>query len=212
MSSPSRPGYPITELIAARRSPFGFDDRRVPDDDLRSLFEAARWSASANNEQPWSYIVATRDQPEEHSRMLSCVEDVNLPWARFASVLMLGCVRMSLDGTGLPYVTAEHDLGLASANIVLEATARGLGVHQMTHIHRDRARQLYQVPEGVRVVAGLAVGYAGADGRLADAYQQEDLTSRPRKPLDTFIFSGTWLHASPLVSTGLEQPAASFGY
>ena len=212
MSGSSRPGYPVADLIAKRRSPFGFDDRRVSEDDLRSLFEAARWAASANNEQPWSYIVATRDQPEEHSRMLSCVEDANLPWAQFASVLMLGCTRMSLAGTETPYVTAEHDLGLASANIVFEATARGLGVHQMTHIHRNRARRLYQVPEGVKVVAGLAIGYAGADGRLADSYQQEDLTSRPRKPLDAFVFSGTWLNTSPLVRNGARQPAASFGH
>lgn len=212
MSDLSSPGYPVVDLIARRRSLFAFDDRRVPEDDLRSLFEAARWSASANNEQPWSYIVATRDQPEEHSRMLSCVEDVNLSWARFASVLMLGCTRMSLEETGLPYVTAEHDLGLASANIVFEATARGLGVHQMMHIHRDRARRLYQVPEGVKVVAGLAVGYAGADDRLADSYQQEDLTSRPRKPLDAFVFSGSWLNTSPLVSYDAGQPAASFGH
>ena len=93
--------------------------------------------------------------------MLSWVEEVNQPWARFASVLALGCGRLTLERTGLAYETAEHDLGLASANLVFEATARGLAVDQMIHIHRDQARQLYQIPEGVKPVAALAIGYAG---------------------------------------------------
>jgi nitroreductase len=193
------PDYPINDLIAKRWSPFGFDDRRVSEEDLRALFEAARWSASANNEQPWSYIVATRDQAEEYQRLLSCVEKVNQPWARFASVLMLGCARLTLEHTGLAYQTAEHDLGLATGNLVFEATARGLVVHQMIHIHRDRARRLYQIPEGVKPVAGLAIGYAGNPSRLGLHYQHEDLVRRPRKPLDSFIFSGSWLEVSPLI-------------
>src|SRR5277367_2056882 len=71
MVQPAGPDYPINDLIAKRWSPFAFDDRRVSDDDLRALFEAARWSASANNEQPWSYIVATRDQTHSSSSALS---------------------------------------------------------------------------------------------------------------------------------------------
>jgi nitroreductase len=94
---------------------------------------SARWSASAANEQPWSYFVATRDEHAEFARLLSCVADVNLPWAKFAAVLMLGCARLTMEHTGEPYETAEHDLGLASANLVFEATARGLRVHQKSH-------------------------------------------------------------------------------
>jgi nitroreductase len=113
---------------------------------------------------------------------------------------MLGCARLTLERTGEPYETAEHDLGLASANLVFEATARGLGVHQMIHIHRDLARRLYQIPEGVKPVAGLAIGYAGGGERLPDALRKEDLTRHPRKPLDAFVFSGSWAQASSLVA------------
>jgi nitroreductase len=200
MSVPTLSTYPIQPLIADRWSPYAFDDRRVAKEDLVALLEAARWSASAANEQPWSYFVATRDEPAEFARLLSCVEDVNLPWAKFAAVLMLGCARLTLERTGEPYETAEHDLGLASANLVFEATARGLGVHQMIHIHRDLARRLYQIPEGVKPVAGLAVGYAGGGERLPDALRKEDLTRHPRKPLDAFVFSGSWAQASSLVA------------
>ncbi len=199
MSGTITPGYPIQTLITDRWSPFAFDDRPVAHEDLLALLEAARWSASAANEQPWSYVIATRDEPEEHARLLSCVEDVNMPWAKFAPVLMLGCARLTLEHSGQPYATAEHDLGLASANLVFEATARGLGVHQMIHIHRERARQLYQIPEGVKPVAGLAIGYAGADGRLSESFRKEDQIRRLRKPLDSFVFTGSWSEVALLV-------------
>jgi nitroreductase len=199
MSVSATAAFPINELIASRWSPFAFAGRSVSEDDLRALFEAARWSASAANEQPWSYIVATRDQPEEFARMLSCVEDVNQPWAKFAPVLVLGCTRLTFEHTGLPYATAEHDLGLASANLVFEATARGLGVHQMIHIHRDRAKELYEIPENVRPLTGLAIGYAGDESRIPQSYQQEDRVRRQRKPLDTFVFGRKWATISPLV-------------
>ena len=58
------PDHPIHELLAKRWSPYAFADRPVPEDDLRSLFEAARWAASSYNEQPWSYIVATKEDSE----------------------------------------------------------------------------------------------------------------------------------------------------
>ena len=67
------PDHPIHELFVKRWSPYAFSDQAVPEEDLRALFEAARWSASNFNEQPWRYIVATRKDPEEFERLLSCL-------------------------------------------------------------------------------------------------------------------------------------------
>lgn len=69
--------YPVDELIARRWSPYAFDDRPVSQSDLRSLFEAARWAPSSYNEQPWSYIVATEEDPEPFERLLSCLVEAN---------------------------------------------------------------------------------------------------------------------------------------
>ena len=88
------PGYPIQKLIAQRWSPYAFSDRPVSDDDLRSLFEAARWAASSYNEQPWRYIVASKANPEEFERLLSCLVEGNQVWARAAPVLALGCTSL----------------------------------------------------------------------------------------------------------------------
>jgi nitroreductase len=64
--------YPIHRLLSDRWSPTAFSSRPVPDEDLRSLFEAVRWTASSYNEQPWRYILATQADHEGFERMLSC--------------------------------------------------------------------------------------------------------------------------------------------
>src|SRR5437763_3225156 len=158
--------HPVHDLIAARWSPYAFAERPVAKADLLSLFEAARWAPSSYNEQPWSYLVATRDEPEEFGRLLSCLVEGNQVWAKAAPVLALGCTSLHFVRTGKPNAAAVHDLGLASASLLLEATARGLVVHQMIGIQPDRARELYQIPEGVQPLTGLAIGYPGAPAAL----------------------------------------------
>ena len=191
--------HPVHELIAARWSPYAFADRPVSREDLLSLLEAARWAPSSYNEQPWSYLVATRDEPEEHARLLSCLVEGNQAWAKAAPVLALGCTRLTFVRNGQPNAAAVHDLGLSSANLVLEATARGLAVHQMIGILPDRARQLYAVPEGVQPVTGLTIGYAGDAAVLPENLRPRDAARRPRQPLSAFVFAGKWGTASPVV-------------
>src|SRR5437763_15662504 len=194
--------HPVHDLIAARWSPYAFAERPVAKADLLSLFEAARWAPSSFNEQPWSYLVATRDEPEEYARLLSCLVEGNRAWAQAAPVLALGCTSLNFTRNGQPNAAAVHDLGLASASLVLEATARGLAVHQMIGILPDRAREVYQIPEGVQPLTGLAIGYAGDPAALPEKLRERDLARRPRKPLTAFVFTGRWGMAAPLVGKG----------
>jgi nitroreductase len=194
--------HPVHDLIAQRWSPYAFADRPVSREDLVSLFEAARWAASSYNEQPWSYLVATREDPGEFARLLSCLVEGNQAWARAAPVLALGCTSLNFTRNGQPNAAAVHDLGLASANLLLEATARGLLVHQMIGILPDRARELYQIPEGVRPLTGLAIGYAGDPASLPENLRTRDAARRPRKPLASFLFTGKWGAASPYAAQG----------
>ena len=192
--------HPVHELIAARWSPYAFADRPVPKDDLLALFEAARWAPSSYNEQPAGYLVATQGEPELFAKLLSCLVPGNQVWAKAAPVLALGCTRLTFARDGKPNAAALHDLGLASANLVLEATARGLAVHQMIGILPDRARELYQVPADVQPLTGLAIGYIGDPAALPEHLRARDAARRPRKPLSAFIFGDRWGTASPLVS------------
>jgi nitroreductase len=187
----ARPDHPIDDLIASRWSPYVFADRPVPEEDLRSLFEAARWAASSYNEQPWRYIVATTADPEEFERILSCLVELNQAWAKHAPVLALGVVSSQFERNGNPNRVANHDLGLASANLTLEATKRGLSVHQMAGIEPERARELYHIPEPFEAFTALAIGYPG-EADADDDLGKRDLSPRTRRPLAEFVFAGDW--------------------
>jgi nitroreductase len=193
------PAHPIHELIARRWSPYAYADRPVSDTDLRSLFEAARWAASSYNEQPWSYIVATKANPSEFERLLSCLVEGNQAWAKNAPVLGLGCTSLLFKLNGKPNAAAIHDLGLASATLTIEATVRGLFVHQMIGILPDKARELYKVPEGVQPLTGIAIGYAADPQTLPENLRPRDLSPRTRKPLAEFVFGGEWGKKSGVV-------------
>jgi nitroreductase len=199
LSKQGSPDHPIYELFVKRWSPYVFSDQPVPEEDLCALFEAARWSASSFKEQPWRYIVATWKDPEGIERLLSCLDEWNQPWAKSAPVLALGCAALKFARNGQPNTAAEHDLGAASTYLSLEATARGLLVHQMIGILPDRARELYQIPDGFRPLTGLAIGYAGDPNTLAEKYKDLHLGPRHRKPLAEFVFGGRWGTTSDIV-------------
>lgn len=191
--------HPIHELIAERWSPCVFDSRPVSEGDLRSLFEAARWAPSCFNEQPWNYIVATKDDPAEFERLLSCLNEKNQDWAKAAPVLAIGVISLRFKRNNKENRAAAHDLGLASANLSVEATSRGLYVHQMAGILPDRARELYHIPEDAAAWTGLAIGYKADPTTAPEALKERDTTPRTRKPLNEFVFTGSWGTSSPMV-------------
>jgi nitroreductase len=200
--------YPIHELLAGRWSPYAFDDRPVPEGDLRSLFEAARWAPSSYNEQPWSYIVATKEDPDQFELLLSCLVEGNQVWAKAAPVLALCVVSLRFMRDAKDNRAAVHDLGLAAGNLLVEATARGLFVHQMIGILPDKARELYGIPEGFEAWTGIAIGYRGDPTSLPDTLKARDLAARQRKPLREFVFSNKWGNPSALVLRQLRRQSA----
>ena len=200
MSRQAKTDHPVHELISKRWSPYGFSDRPVSKSDLQSLFEAARWAASSYNEQPWRYIVATKEDPGEFERLLSCLVEPNQEWAKAAPVLALGVAGLRFARNDKPNTVAVHDLGLAAGNLTVEATARGLVVHQMAGILPDRAREVYAIPEGYQPFTALAIGYAADPDTLSDEMRKRDLGERTRLPLREFVFAGQWGKSSELAT------------
>src|SRR2546426_5475838 len=153
--------YPIHDLLRKRWSPRAFSSRPVEPDKLRSLWEAARWAPSSYNEQPWSFIVATKEDEAEYARLLSCLVEGNIQWAQHAPVLMVSVARLSFDEDGNPNLHAFHDVGQAVANLIVQATALGLVVHQMAGIFPDKIRELYGDRKSTRLNSShLVISYA----------------------------------------------------
>lgn len=192
--------HPIDDLIARRWSPYSLTGAPIPQQDLCSLFEAARWAPSSYNEQPWRFFVAERADAEEFQRLLSCLVEANQVWAQHASALVIAVTVRRFARNGKDNLACEHDLGLAAANLSVEATALGIAVHQMIGIDRDRARQVLGIPDDATPLTAIAIGYAGPTPQpLQEELVQRDRAPRTRKPLSDFVFRAGWGTASPLV-------------
>ena len=192
MNKEASTSHPVHELIRRRWSPRAFASRPVDAQTLGSLLEAARWAPSAMNEQPWTFIVATKEQPDEYARLLDCLVPGNQVWARQAPVLMIAVAKLRFDRNDKPNRHAFHDVGLAAAQLTLQATALGLGVHQMGGIDVGKIRETYAIPESHEPVTGIAIGYPGDPDTLPEKLRESELAPRQRKSLDEIVFSGTW--------------------
>ena len=184
--------YPIHELMEKRWSPRAFSGKAVSAEALGSLFEAARWAASCYNEQPWRYIVARKEDPDEYDKLMSCLVEGNQVWAMQAPVLMLAVTKKTFTFNDKPNAHARHDLGLATAGIMLQATALDLYVHAMGGILPERAAEIYQVPDNFQVATGIALGYLGDPESLAEPMKATELEARVRKPLKDIVFGSSW--------------------
>ena len=182
----------VHELIRRRWSPRAFADRPVDPPALRSLLQAAQWAPSSYNEQPWAFVVATRDAPESYERLMGCLVPYNQNWAKSAPVLAVSVAKAAFDRNGKPNLHAFHDVGLAVAQLTLQATAEGLAVHQMAGFDADRARRALEIPDGWDPVAAIALGHPADPETLPPDVRDKELAERERKPLSEFVFSGTW--------------------
>ncbi|HWT79061.1 MAG TPA: nitroreductase family protein, partial [Candidatus Methylomirabilis sp.] len=126
-----------------------------------------------------------------------CLVEGNQVWAKAAPVLALGVANLKFSRTGKDNRAALHDLGLAGGNLLVEATARGLHVHQMIGILPDKAREVFGIPAGWEAWTAIAIGYLGDPTSLPDDLRQRDGTPRQRNPLSQFVFSGQWGNPSP---------------
>jgi nitroreductase len=191
---------PIHELIRERWSPRAFANEAIAPGILRSLFEAARWAPSSNNEQPWAYLVATKDNKENFAKTLSVLVEFNANWAKSAPVLAIAVAKLAFAKNNTPNRNAPYDLGAATALLSMEATARGLAVHQMAGFDPEKARQVFGIPSGWDALAALAIGYPGDPASLPQPLKDRELAPRTRKTVAEFVMSGHWEHTAPFLS------------
>lgn len=186
--------HQIHPLLASRWSPRAFAAQPVERAKLLSLLEAARWSASGNNRQPWRFIVAQRGE-EGFERMAGVLNSSNAEWAAAAPMLVLVAAKTTTDdGQFNPY--GYYDTGLAVQNLTVQATALGLHVHQMGGFSKERARTEFGLPEGYQPIVAAAIGYLGDPDTLPERRREAELSPRVRKPLREFVFEDAWGQAA----------------
>jgi nitroreductase len=171
----------IHDLLKQRFSARNYNGVRIPEADLISLFEAARWAPSSYNDQPWAFILARREDAEGFERMLSCTGG-NRPWCEGAGAL-LACVTMKNLRRGKPNPHGRHDLGLAIMAMAVQGVSLGLQMREMAGVEREKMAALYKVPDTHDIVSGLAIGYTD---------EKAENLGRERQPLKDFVFEGSW--------------------
>lgn len=190
---PKRPGktsVPITDALAHRWSPYRFhSEKDVEAADLQGVLEAARWAPSSYGEEPWRFIVARREDPHRQALEDSLME--GNAYARRAAILMVTLAKATFTRNGKPNRVALHDVGLATGNLLAEATVRGLITHPMGGFDKEAVRAAFRVPEDYAPVTVIALGHH--DPELEEELlTRREARERKRRPLAETTFGGTF--------------------
>jgi nitroreductase len=184
----------INELIQMRWSPRAFDPGKpISHDGLLALMEAARWSPSCFNDQPWRFVVCNKTTDEvawQHA--FATLVEKNQLWAKNAPVLILSVAMKNFNHNGKPNRWSMYDTGAACTSLSLQATAMGLSVHQMGGFNADLAREVFQLPDDCEPMAMMAVGYQAEVDVLDEDFKAAELSERGRAAVDERFYAGTW--------------------
>lgn len=181
--------FPLEARIAARWSPRGFDQsHELSRDDIGSLLEAARWSASASNSQPWRFIVTVRGS-EDFMRVTRSLKGANAEWAPRAAALIVACAR-TVDAQGRSLRWAAYDLGQSVAWLTAQAESMGLSVHQMGGFDPEAIARDFDLATDIEPMSVVAVGRFDANAMLADELRVREAAPRERAPLDDLVLRG----------------------
>ena len=182
--------YEVDELFLDRWSPRAMSGEPVTEEELLTLFEAARWAPSSFNNQPWRILYARRDT-EHWPVFLGLLVEGNRVWAKDAAALLLFVSKETFDHNSKPYPTHSFDTGAAWENLALQATLSGLVTHGMQGFDYERARAELNIPEGFRVEAMVVVGRPGDPASLPEKLREKEMPSG-RKPLSEITCEGTF--------------------
>ncbi|HXM43287.1 MAG TPA: nitroreductase family protein [Bryobacteraceae bacterium] len=190
--------HPVLEVIRSRWSPAIYSPQTVEPQKLLRILEAARWAPSSYNAQPWSFLVARKEEPEEFARMLSCLMPLNVVWAQHVPVLMISVAKLHFDHNGAVNRHALHDTGIATGFLMLQAASLGVLAHGMAGFDPAKARELYAIPESHEAVAAIGLGYPGEEQGASEELRKRN-QHRPRRTLNQFVFAGRWGQPLPLL-------------
>lgn len=191
MNKPADNGHPLHDLLRDRWSPRSFSQRPVEPEKIASLFEAARWSPSGANLQPWKFLFVTRNESSAYDRLVATLTERNQQWASTVPLLILAVAqRVAEDGRENPW--SHYDLGQSVAHLTMEAVALGLAAHQMGGFDIEKARAAFGIPDGFDPITVVAVGYAGDPESLPEEFRERERAPRSRQTIEEFVFDSEW--------------------
>jgi len=191
MQKPADTQYAIHDLLKNRWSPRAYSSQPIESEKIFALFEAARWSPSGGNVQPWAFVVVTPDDASTHQGLVAALTGRNPLWAGQAPALVVAIAQLNPEKPAA-HRYAYYDLGQAVAHLSIQAEAMGLAAHQMGGFQPEQVRELLHIPEGYEPMTIIAVGYLGKVDDLHPELRERETAPRTRKPLQDFVFGNRW--------------------
>lgn len=182
--------YQINPLILNRWSPRSMTGEELDNEEIMSLFEAARWAPSSYNNQPWRFIYAKRNT-EHWDRLFNLLAEGNRAWAKNSALLVVVISRKNFEYNERPAITHQFDTGSAWENLALEAFSKGIVAHGMQGFDYDKARIDLEIPIDFEVMAMIAIGKKGSRDNLSPELQEKEKIS-DRKPLKDIVMEGIY--------------------
>ena len=184
--------HPIHKLFLERWSPRAYTGEEIPEVELATIFEAARWAPSSYNSQPWRFLYARRGTAH-WDKFLGLLNPFNQSWAKQAAVLVVLVSRETMLPPGaekeIPSHSHSFDAGAAWANLALQASLIGWDAHAMVGFDIPGAFSALNVPAGHRVEAAIAIGKRGPASLLPEAVAAREKPN-DRKPQSETVFEG----------------------
>src|SRR5512133_464241 len=181
----------ILEIIQERWSPYSFSPAPVESFKLKAMFEAASYAPSCNNDQPWQFVFATQDENEVFDDYVGFLFDGNKVWAKHAYALVISMARTRFSHSGKPNRHAFHDPGMAVANLLLQAEAFDIYVHQMAGYSVEKVKEYFNLGDDIEPVAMMAVGYLGDGSLISPELFKRDENRRPRRSIAEFVYKNS---------------------
>ena len=171
-----KPRFPVMKEIEERFSPRHFSSDLIPEKDINSILEAARFAPSGWNSQPWYFYWAKKNS-KSFDKIVSCLGEYN-QYAKKAPLLIIGCFIEFIKGKKSYF---RHDLGAAVMSLVLQAQHLGYYSRQMGEFDEEKIKALFKIKTEHHPFVIIAVGKLGDYRKIDEALLKRDLDPRQRK-------------------------------
>jgi nitroreductase len=184
--------HEIIPQIKKRFSPRAFENKPVEKEKLFRIFEAARWSPSARNVQPWRFLVGIKGENKVYDRIFDSLVEWNQNWNNNTPVLV-AIIAKTTDDKERNHATHDYDTGIAVAQMTFQLTELGLHAHQMGGFEEVILREYFKISNEYKPIAIMAIGYKGSLDDLPEDYHEAELEQRTRRDFEEIVFWEGWL-------------------
>lgn len=178
----------VLEIIKERWSPYALSSDPAEEFKIKAMMEAAGHAPSCFNEQPWLFVYTTREDEQVFSDYIGFLAEANQLWAKNAFALIISMARTKFTHNGKSNRFALYDTGMAVSNLILQAMAFDIYIHQMGGFSVERVREYFRLGDDVEPIAVMAAGFLDDGANLTPELLKKDEKRRPRKQVNDYAF------------------------